>query len=161
MGKIKLHIGAVLLCLMILCCASTTAWAVPPADADTPVVYRSVGEEARFHTLAKSLRCVMCQNESLADSQAPIAHDLRREIIDLMRQGKTDAQIRDFLVARYGEFVLYQPRVEPATWLLWFGPIALFAVGGATIFFVVRRRTQRLGKQPAATDAPIESSEDW
>ena len=134
-------------------------------NLDTPIVYRNAAEEARFHTLTSSLRCVMCQNESLADSQAMIARDLRREILAMMRDGKSDAQIRDFLVARYGEFVLYQPRVEPATWPLWFGPLALFACGGVTVAFVVRRRSARLRRQAEnlgiAIEPTSESSEDW
>lgn len=145
--------------LMLACTAALAFAAQPPAAQ--PNVYRDTAEEAHFHALTSTLRCVMCQNESLADSQAPIAHDLRREILELMRQGKSDAQIRDFLVARYGEFVLYKPRVEPATWLLWFGPLTLLVVGGATVAFVVRRRTSRLRAQSPAPDATIESSEDW
>jgi cytochrome c-type biogenesis protein CcmH len=145
--------------LLMLCIASL-AFAAQP-QATTPNVYRNLAEETRFHALTSMLRCVMCQNESLADSQAPIAHDLRREILELMRQGKSDAQIRDFLVARYGEFVLYKPRIEPATWLLWFGPLALFAVGGATVVFIVRRRATRLRVQAPMPDSPVESSEDW
>ena len=117
----------------------------------------------------------MCQNESLADSQAMIARDLRRQILAMMREGRSDTQIRQFLVARYGEFVLYRPRVEPATWLLWFGPPLLFAAGAATLFFVVRQRsagirrqTGNLGVAPAtgagdsvADPGSAESSEDW
>ena len=145
--------------LLILCMA-TFAFAAQP-QATTPNVYRNLAEETRFHALATSLRCVMCQNESLADSQAPIAHDLRREILELMRQGKSDAQIRDFLVARYGEFVLYKPRIEPATWLLWFGPLALFVAGGVVVAFIVHRRALRLHAEPQTSDSPVESSEDW
>ncbi|HTA65023.1 MAG TPA: cytochrome c-type biogenesis protein [Xanthomonadaceae bacterium] len=140
------------------CMAQTSA-------PDAPIVYRDTQEEARFHALASSLRCVMCQNESLADSQAMIAHDLRRQILAMMRDGRSDAQIRDFLVARYGEFVLYQPRVEPATWPLWFGPLALFVCGGATVAWIVRKRSLRLRAQarpaPAAAEPTVESSEDW
>ncbi len=146
--------------VLLLLSMAPLASAIQP-QTEAPVVFRSATEEAHFHALAGSLRCVMCQNESLADSQAPIAHDLRREILDLMRQGKSDAQIRDFLVARYGEFVLYQPRIEPATWLLWFGPLALFVVGGATVIFIVRRRAIRLRAQSQSPESPIESSEDW
>jgi cytochrome c-type biogenesis protein CcmH/NrfF len=106
----------------------------------------------------------------------PIAHDLRREILELMRRGKSDAQIRDFLVARYGEFVLYQPRVEPATWLLWFGPLLLFVAGAATVAWTVHRRAMRAGfaivAQSTNTEVSanassqiesneVESSEDW
>ena len=133
------------------------------AKPETPIVFRDTREESRFHALATSLRCVMCQNQSLADSEALIARDLRREIITRMREGRSDAQIRAFLVARYGEFVLYQPRVEPATWLLWFGPLALFVAGGATVLFIVRQRSRRLRSPASATaqaDAP-ESTEEW
>lgn len=129
------------------------------AHATEPTDYRSAAEETRFRALATSLRCVMCQNESLADSNAPIAHDLRREILELMRAGKSDAQIRNYLVARYGEFVLYAPRVEPATWLLWFGPPLLLLIGLVTVIAIVRRRAAK-----AAADTPhstTESSEDW
>ena len=145
---------------ILLSCACWLAFAAQP-PATQPDVYRNPAEETRFHALTSTLRCVMCQNESLADSQATIAHDLRREILVLMRQGKTDAQIRDFLVARYGEFVLYKPRIEPATWLLWFGPLALFVAGGATVLVVVRRRAKRMRAQSPASEAPIESSEEW
>ena len=154
----RLVLALMVLALMPLCLSSL-------AFAAAPNVYRDVAEEARFHALTSTLRCVMCQNESLADSQAPIAHDLRREILELMRQGKTDAQIRDYLVARYGEFVLYKPRLEKATWLLWFGPIGLLVVGGATVAFIVRRRASRLRTQASIStadmDTTIESSEEW
>ena len=145
---------------LLLSCTSSLAFAMQ-SQADAPVAFQNAAEEAHFHALTSTLRCVMCQNESLADSQAPIAHDLRREILELMRQGKSDAQIREFLVARYGEFVLYKPRIEPATWLLWFGPLALFVIGGVTVAFIVHRRAMRLDAQAKPPESPIESSEDW
>ena len=129
------------------------------AAATEPTNYRSAAEETRFRALATSLRCVMCQNETLADSSAPIAHDLRREILELMRTGKSDAQIRDYLVARYGEFVLYAPRVEPTTWLLWFGPLLLLLIGLGTVIVIVRRRAAKT--DPRMRDSAIERSEDW
>jgi cytochrome c-type biogenesis protein CcmH len=104
-----------------------------------PLRFHDAAEETRFHALVTELRCVMCQNQSLADSNAQIAHDLRREVLVLMRQGKSDAQIRDYLVARYGEFVLYKPRIEGKTWLLWFGPALLLLAGGLVVARVVRR----------------------
>lgn len=116
----------------------------------TPLVFRDDAEEARFHQLTAELRCVMCQNQSLADSNAQIAHDLRREVLDLMRQGKDNAQIKQFLVERYGEFVLYKPDVAPGTWLLWFGPAALVVIGGLVVVTIVRRRSGR--DVPPATD---------
>lgn len=158
------------LLLALTCLLALLAPAAALAQAqqrDTPLVFRDAGEEARFHALTVSLRCVMCQNESLADSQAMIARDLRRQILDLMRQGQTDAQIRQFLVARYGQFVLYQPRMQPATWVLWFGPPLLLLGGGVVLVVVVRKRAVRARQQAerlgaaAIGNVPPESSEDW
>ena len=136
-----------LVCLLTLAAASALAQkAADPA----PLQFRDTAEEQRFHDLVAELRCVMCQNQSLADSNAQIAIDLRREVLDLMREGRSDADVRDFLVARYGEFVLYRPRVSGTTWLLWFGPL-LFVLGGG---FVVWRLLRRGGNaQPPADEA--------
>jgi cytochrome c-type biogenesis protein CcmH len=95
--------------------------------------------EARLKTLSEELRCLVCQNQTLADSTAPLAEDLRREVRELAQQGKSDAEIKQYLVARYGDFVLYKPPVKPTTWLLWFGPFA-FLLGGALVWLVVLRR---------------------
>jgi cytochrome c-type biogenesis protein CcmH len=84
----------------------------------------------------------MCQNQSLADSNAQIAHDLRAEVLQLMRQGRSDAEIKQFLVQRYGEFVLYRPQVEAGTWLLWFGPLLLVIAGGVVVVRIVRQRSR-------------------
>jgi len=108
-----------------------------------PLVFGDRAEERRFQALVSELRCVMCQNQSLADSDAQIAHDLRREILDLMHEGRSDTEIQQFLVARYGEFVLYRPRVESKTWLLWFGPLLLLLVGGYVVLRVVRLHAGR------------------
>ena len=113
-----------------------------PATPDAPLQFRDAAEEARFHALASELRCVMCQNQSLADSNAQIARDLRDEILQLMRRGQSDAQIEQFLVARYGEFVLYKPRVEASTWLLWFGPALVLLAGAVVVVAIVRRRSR-------------------
>jgi cytochrome c-type biogenesis protein CcmH len=118
-----------------------------------PLQFQDAAEEARFHALAAELRCVMCQNQSLADSNAQIAHDLRAEVLQLMREGRTDAQIKQFLVQRYGEFVLYRPQVESGTWLLWFGPGLLVLVGGVVVARIVRRRA----RTPVAAD----DSQEW
>ncbi|MFA1800240.1 cytochrome c-type biogenesis protein [Xanthomonas campestris pv. campestris] len=112
-----------------------------PMGDPSPLQYRSAAEEARFHALTAELRCVQCQNQSLADSNAQIAQDLRREVLALMHEGRSDAQIRQFLVARYGEFVLYRPQVESRTWLLWFGPLLVLLLGGMAVALVVRRRS--------------------
>ncbi|WP_175485526.1 cytochrome c-type biogenesis protein [Pseudoxanthomonas sp. GM95] len=127
-----------LLLLLALCLPAS---ALAQVSDPTPLTFRDAAEETRFNALTHELRCVMCQNQSLADSNAQIAHDLRREILKLMQSGKTDDQIKAYLVERYGEFVLYRPQVERGTWLLWFGP-ALLLIGGAWIVVrVVRRRS--------------------
>ena len=121
-----------------------------------PIQYRDGSEERRFRSLTAELRCVMCQNQSLADSSAPIAHDLRLEVLRLMREGKSDAQIKQYLVARYTDFVLYKPEVNPMTWLLWFGPGLLILVGGVVIAAIVRRQARGAPASPPAND-----SQEW
>jgi cytochrome c-type biogenesis protein CcmH len=102
--------------------------------------YRSDAERERFRNLTQELRCPKCQNQDLADSNAPIAADLRREIHRLMQEDKSNEQIIDYLVARYGKFVLYNPPVERQTWLLWYGPAAVLMMGLGIILVIVRRR---------------------
>lgn len=100
--------------------------------------------EQRLRVMAQELRCLVCQNQSLADSNAPLAEDLRREIRQLIKQGQSDQQIRDFMVSRYGDFVLYQPPLKTSTSLLWFGPFVLFAFGLLIVGVVVRKRSRQL-----------------
>ncbi len=135
-----------------LALAGVAASAQPVSDP-APLEYRDPAEEARFHALTAELRCVQCQNQSLADSNAQIAHDLRREVLALMHQGRSDAQIKQFLVARYGEFVLYRPQVESRTWILWFGPAILLLGGAVLLAMLVRRRGRAL---PPTTHEPQE-----
>ena len=130
------------LCLMLLPMASFAQVGTDVA----PLRFQSPAEETRFRALVSELRCVMCQNQSLADSNAQIAHDLRREVLDLMREGRSDAEIKDFLVARYGEFVLYRPRVEGSTWLLWLGPAVLLLAGGIVVARIVRTRSAQASR---------------
>ncbi|MBI4996146.1 MAG: cytochrome c-type biogenesis protein CcmH [Rhodocyclales bacterium] len=96
--------------------------------------------EKRLVNIAEELRCLVCQNESLAGSRADLANDLRREVRGLIKQGKTDQEIKDYLVSRYGDFVLYQPPVKPTTWLLWAGPFVLLVAGIAVLITYLRRR---------------------
>ena len=102
--------------------------------ADDPVI------EQRLLVIAEEVRCLVCQNESLAGSRADLAQDLRREIRSLIKQGKTDKEVMDFLVSRYGDYVRYRPPVKPTTWLLWGGPFVLLAAGLAALVLFVRRR---------------------
>ena len=118
---------------------TTTAWAKDAAPlADDPVV------EQRLINIAEELRCLVCQNESLAGSHAELAEDLRREVRLLIKQGKTDAEIKDFLVSRYGDFVLYRPPVKPTTWLLWVGPFVFLIAGVAVLVTYLRRRGRQV-----------------
>lgn len=104
--------------------------------------------EARLKTLAVELRCLVCQNQTLADSNAPLAEDLRREVRAMIAKNMTDEQIVEFLVARYGDFVRYRPPFKLTTWLLWVGPFLLLAVG-ATVLTIALRRRARKNDEPA------------
>ena len=127
---------------LLLWLAALPAFAQANQKADAaPLQFRDAAEETRFHDLAAELRCGMCQNQSLADSNALIALELRREVLDLIRAGKSDAQVKDHLVQRYGEFVLYKPRVEGRTWLLWLGPALILLAGAALVVALVRRKS--------------------
>ena len=98
--------------------------------------------DARLKALESELRCLVCQNQTLAESEAPLAADLRKEVRELAQAGKSDDDIRGYLVARYGDFVLYKPPVKPVTYLLWFGPFVLLACGIAAWLVVLRRRAR-------------------
>lgn len=148
------RVPALLRSLLLAVLVATAAPAFAQASDPTPLQFRDDAEEVRFHRLTAELRCVMCQNQSLADSSAQIAHDLRREVLDLMRQGKDDAQVKQFLVDRYGEFVLYKPDVAPGTYILWFGPLFLLLAGGVWVGLIVAKRSKR--PAPATDDTDQE-----
>ncbi|KGM57239.1 cytochrome C biogenesis protein [Lysobacter arseniciresistens ZS79] len=144
-----LLVALLALALPVAAFAQATTTVEPPKFTDR-------AEAERFHALTEELRCVKCQNQSLADSNAAIAQDLRNEVLELMRKDMTDEQIKHYLVARYGEFVLYRPRVEPTTWLLWFGPAALLLVGGIVVVGIVRRH-----RAPRRDATPIDDEQEW
>jgi cytochrome c-type biogenesis protein CcmH len=98
--------------------------------------------EARARTISAELRCLVCQNESIDDSAAPLARDLRRIVRERLMAGDTDEQVFDYIVARYGDYVLLRPRVSPATWFLWFGPGLALVLGAAGLAFYVRHRSR-------------------
>ncbi|MET0813557.1 MAG: cytochrome c-type biogenesis protein [Pseudoxanthomonas sp.] len=129
-----------LLAILLLAMLLLSPLAGAQSSDPTPLQFTDAAQETRFHQLTAELRCVMCQNQSLADSNAQIAHDLRREVLELMNQGKSDAEIKRFLVERYGEFVLYKPDVAGNTWLLWFGPALLLLAGAIIVVRMVRKR---------------------
>src|SRR5439155_9043909 len=107
--------------------------------------------DMRLKRLETELRCLVCQNQTLADSNADLADDLRREVRALALAGKSDDDIKAYLVARYGDFVLYKPPVKPSTWMLWFGPFALLG-GGAAIWWMVLRRRARSTSSATSAD---------
>jgi cytochrome c-type biogenesis protein CcmH len=125
----------------------------PLAEAvDSGQRFEDPAEQSRYERVIRDLRCLVCRSESIADSNAPLAADLRREVETLMRAGRSDEEIYAFMTDRYGDFVLLQPPVAPRTWLLWAAP-ALFLVGGiAVVLVVVRRRARAASADPAALD---------
>jgi cytochrome c-type biogenesis protein CcmH len=140
--------------IWIAACLSLTLILSLRVGALEPIDYQSAAEEQRFKSLTAELRCVMCQNQSIADSNAPIAHDLRLEVLKLMRDGKTDAQIKQYLVDRYTDFVLYEPPLKKSTWFLWVGPFLILLLGAGAIVVIIRKKN-------TAPSAPIDNTEDW
>jgi len=107
--------------------------------------------ESRLKGLADELRCLVCQNQTIADSNAPLAHDLRTQIREQISQGRSDADIRSYMVERYGDFVLYRPRLQASTVLLWVGPFVLLIAGAGVFAYSVRRRRASSAEQPPLT----------
>ena len=135
-----------LLALFLALQLATTSWAGEAAPlAEDPVV------EQRLIAISEELRCLVCQNESLAGSRADLAQDLRRELRTLIKAGKTDPEIKEYLVSRYGDFVLYRPPVNPVTWLLWFGPFLLLI---GALFLLVRMVRGKLRTEQAPVLGP-------
>lgn len=125
-----------ILTICLFLCFSHASW----ANEATPLA-EDPALEQRLISISEEMRCLVCQNESLSGSRSELAQDLRREIRDLIRQGKTDAEIRTFMVDRYGDFILYRPPVKPITWLLWIGPFILMVAGIAALLMYLRRRS--------------------
>ncbi|KGJ90452.1 cytochrome c-type biogenesis protein CcmH [Colwellia psychrerythraea] len=128
--------------ISILLLTLVFAFSVNPVKASPVDTYEFNDEvtKIRFQALTKELRCPKCQNQNLADSNSPIAADLRKELYELLQQGKADSEIVNFMVDRYGEFVLYRPRVSSLTYILWFGPIVLILLGFIVVIVIVRRK---------------------
>lgn len=139
--------------IWVLIVASTASYAGEAVPlAEDPVV------EQRLIAISEELRCLVCQNESLAGSRADLALDLRREIRTLIKAGKTDAEIMDFMVSRYGDFVRYRPPVKPITWMLWFGPFLLL-IGALVGLARMVRRSQSNAAAPALDPAQREKAQ--
>jgi len=142
MSRARLLLPLVL--LSVLAPSVVTKDAQPASD--DPVL------EQRLTRLSQELRCLVCQNETLADSRADLAEDLRREIREQMRAGKSDKEIIDFLTARYGQFILYKPQVTPTTYLLWFGPFVLLLAGLAVLFRYIKQRRDLIPEKPLTVE---------
>ena len=133
--------------LLLLCVTAPFVIAKDAEPAgDDPAV------EARLAKLSQELRCLVCQNETLADSRAGLAEDLRREIRVQIKAGKSDKEIIAFLTERYGQFILYRPQVTPVTYLLWFGPFVLLLAGLAILFRYIKQRRDSIAEQPLSAD---------
>ena len=146
-------IAALLLALaVVLAAVGASAKEAAPASAD-PVL------EARMLAIASELRCLVCQNQTIADSHADLAQDLRREVRTMLDRGDTNEQIIKYMTDRYGDFVLYRPPVKPTTLLLWYGPAALFVAGVVTLVLVLRRRG-RLRDDQFEPDEDIDTIEE-
>jgi cytochrome c-type biogenesis protein CcmH len=141
-----------LLCGMILWRA---AWAI---DSEPPI--EDPARHALYDELVHEVRCLVCQNQTIGDSTAPLAADLRREIRRMVLEGRSEDEIKDFLLDRYGDFVLYRPRIQRTTVLLWLAPVILVVIGGVTLVMVVRRRATLPGdvdadEPPRAESPPL------
>lgn len=132
--------------LLLLSMAATAVAQQARPMAEDPVL------EERLMNLSRELRCLVCQNETLADSRADLAVDLRNEIREQMKAGKTDQEIVAFLTARYGDFVLYRPPVKAATYFLWFGPFVLLLGGLFLLFHYLKKRRQLITEKPLSAD---------
>ncbi len=142
MRKLQMLLATVLLALPLL---------APAIDAerafDDPVL------QQRYENINRELRCLVCQNQTIADSNAGLASDLRREVRDLIAAGKTDDEIREFMIERYGDFVLYRPRMTAQNLLLWAAPILLLVIGVIAALRVIRRRAAEAEDESVETEA--------
>ncbi len=143
--------------LLALVLAAAQAKEAAPAAADPAL-------EARMLAVATELRCLVCQNQTIADSHADLAVDLRNQVREMLRKGQTEREIIDYMTARYGDFVLYRPPVKNTTALLWFGPALLMVGGLATLWLVLRRRSRMAADnfdpdEPDLPEAPAASGD--
>jgi cytochrome c-type biogenesis protein CcmH len=141
------HPAVATLLALGLALACANAWSVDPTELPDPAL------QARYRALTHELRCMQCQNQSIADSPVGLAADLRREVRDMLLAGKSDQQIRDFMVARYGDFILFRPRLAPRTIWLWAAPLVLLVVGALVAVRVVRQRAKLVD----ADDQPLDA----
>jgi len=145
MKRARLLMRLLLFALLLL--SLTAPFALAQVQRERPV-NNDPAIEQRLKNLSQELRCLVCQNETLADSRADLAEDLRDEIREQMKAGKSDKEIIAFLTDRYGQFILYRPRVTPVTYLLWFGPFVLLLAGLAVLFHFIKQRRDMIPDRP-------------
>jgi cytochrome c-type biogenesis protein CcmH len=164
-GKIRTELFRTLQALISCAALLLILFTTTPAHAIDPLPFKDRAEEVRFQQLTRQLRCLVCQNQDLADSDADLAKDLRRQVFDLMRSGKSDGEIKDYLVARYNDFVLYDPPLKPGTWLLWFAPFALVLIGAIAVLRILRHRARltltAAQSETRRSNATPNGEEDW
>lgn len=137
---------------LLICFAMAVALQPAGAKEAAPLATDEAVEQ-RMVAISDELRCLVCQNESLSGSRADLARDLRQQIREMIKAGKSDQEIMEFMVGRYGDFVRYRPPMKPTTWLLWLGPFVLLAVGIMALIAYLRRRTRRLDADAIALSA--------
>jgi cytochrome c-type biogenesis protein CcmH len=137
--------SAILIILVVLCFGGLMVAKEAQPNEDPKI-------EQRMKALTEQLRCLVCQNETLADSRADLAEDLRRQIREQMKAGKSDQEILAFLTQRYGDFVLYNPPVKSTTYLLWFGPFVLLIAGTGVLYVYLKRRRELIKDKPLTAD---------
>jgi cytochrome c-type biogenesis protein CcmH len=140
MRRIPRSLGA--LCLVLLGFSGAAAAVDAAQSVDANGQLQNPALQARFESITKDLRCLVCQNESIADSNVELARDLRRQVREMLVDGKSDAAIFDFMTDRYGEFVRFNPPLEPKTLLIWGAPFVMLLLGGVIIYRVVRHRSR-------------------
>jgi len=133
---------------LILALAMSVSVLAQSSPVQEPLKFENAQQEERFNHLTRELRCLVCQNQNLADSDAQLAHDLRSEVHEMLLAGKSDDEIKQFMVDRYGDFVLYRPPVQENTFLLWLAPALLLLGGAVVLFVIIRKRTALLASAP-------------
>jgi cytochrome c-type biogenesis protein CcmH len=148
------HAGKLIACVLLVLSLSTVVLVAKEAQPnEDPQI------EQRMKHLTEQLRCLVCQNETLADSRADLADDLRRQIREQMKAGKSDQEIMAFLTDRYGDFVLYKPPVKPTTYLLWFLPFVLLLAGAAILFMYLKTRSRMIEVKPLSVEERQQAEE--
>ena len=136
-----------LIILVLTLCLSVSVLA-QRAPVQEPLVFESQLQEDRFNQLTLELRCLVCQNQNLADSDAQLAHDLRAEVHEMLVAGNSNDEIKQFMVERYGDFVLYRPPVQTNTYLLWLGPMVILLIGAVVLRSNIKKRAALLDSKP-------------